>query len=117
MNYATISHRTLRLVTGLLAGLVLATAAAAQTPVLEVGTPERIMQVNKDAGLFVKGTYGTGTIPATGAGVRLMWHPAKAAFRAGAVSGASWDEANIGAYSVAMGSNTARKCWRDLIRR
>jgi hypothetical protein len=31
-----------------------------------------------------------------------MWYPAKAAFRAGSVSGGQWDDGNIGAVSVAL---------------
>lgn len=46
----------------------------------------------------------TGTTPASGAGTRFMWIPAKVAFRCGSVSGVQWDNANIGTYSVAMGN-------------
>lgn len=41
--------------------------------------------------------------PASGSGVRMMWYPQKAAFRAGGVSGTQWDKDNIGIYSIAMG--------------
>lgn len=44
--------------------------------------------------------------PLSGAGWRLMWYGARAAFRAGAVEGAQWDRHNVGNYSVAMGYNT-----------
>ncbi|RME31522.1 MAG: hypothetical protein D6800_00690 [Candidatus Zixiibacteriota bacterium] len=44
-----------------------------------------------------------GAIPATGAGVRMMWYPEMAAFRAGEVSGTQWDDATIGPWSVATG--------------
>src|SRR5688572_33429170 len=50
-------------------------------------------------GLAVMGTLGQGSIPASGPGVRMMWYPRKAAFRAGVVDGlraAFWDDANIG---------------------
>jgi trimeric autotransporter adhesin len=57
-------------------------------------------------GLVAKGTVNGGTIPATGAGTRLMWYPRKAAFRAGYVDGTEWDDASIGYYSTAMGVNT-----------
>jgi hypothetical protein len=57
-------------------------------------------------GFAVTGTIGTGSIPATGAGVRLMWYPGKAAFRAGEAVGSEWDDANIGSGSVAMGGRT-----------
>jgi hypothetical protein len=60
---------------------------------------------NADAGLLATGTPGTGQIPATGAGLRLMWHPNKAALRAGAVDGTQWDDDNIGLYSQAFGNN------------
>jgi len=46
------------------------------------------------------------TIPSTGAGRRLMWHPAKAAIRAGWITGAEWDDANIGVASTAFGFGT-----------
>lgn len=42
---------------------------------------------------------GTGLVPATGAGGRLMWVGAKYAFRAGYIDGTQWDEANIRNYS------------------
>jgi len=49
---------------------------------------------------------GTGTIPATGAGTRLMWYPAKAAFRVGEINETQWDPTNVGDYSMAFGINT-----------
>ncbi|MBN1447104.1 MAG: hypothetical protein JXA28_04175, partial [Bacteroidetes bacterium] len=55
-------------------------------------------------GFLVTGTSTSGSIPATGAGVRMMFYPRKAAFRAGLVTGTHWDDANIGYYSAAMGS-------------
>ena len=48
----------------------------------------------------------TGATPTSGAGTRLMWCPAKAAFRAGIVSGTQWDDAGVGSYSVAFGDDT-----------
>lgn len=46
---------------------------------------------------------GSASTPVSGAGIRLMWIPAKAAFRAGGAVGTDWDDANIGSYSVAFG--------------
>ena len=57
-------------------------------------------------GFAVIGTFGTGSIPASGNAVRMMWYPGKAAFRAGAPSSTSWEDANVGPYSVAMGAAT-----------
>ena len=54
----------------------------------------------------------TGPVPVSGVGTRLMWVPSKAAFRAGIIdgsgllSGAEWDDANIGTNSFAEGYNT-----------
>ena len=59
--------------------------------------------INNGAVLF-SGT--TGATPASGAGVRFMWIPEYAAFRAGEVSGVLWDEAYIGRRSFAAGYNT-----------
>ncbi len=50
----------------------------------------------------------TGAVPVSGAGTRLMWVPASAAFRAGKVGGTAWDAVNVGAGSAAFGQdNTA----------
>jgi len=65
-----------------------------------------LLQAFSDGGLWAGGTLGTGTIPTTGTGARMMWYPAKAAFRAGWVNTNVWDDANVGQYSVAMGENT-----------
>ncbi len=59
-----------------------------------------------DGGFLASGATGAGSIPASGAGTRMMWHPAKAAFRAGQVSGSQWDDASVGLSSVAMGQHT-----------
>ncbi len=98
----------MRITTLLLLSLLLATSATAQTTVLEVKDSggATLAQVNDDAGLLAKGAFGTGTIPATGAGTRMMWNPVTASFRAGHVTGSQWDAANVGDYSVAMGSGT-----------
>jgi hypothetical protein len=66
--------------------------------------------------LISKGTQGTSILssPALltsdqGVGTRLLWHPRKAAFRAGNISLTpfdQWSEANIGNYSTAFGQNT-----------
>lgn len=48
-------------------------------------------------------------LPNLGQGRRMLWHPAKAAFRAGYVGSFGstyWDNASIGNYSFAAGSNT-----------
>lgn len=69
---------------------------------------ENVMRVNQDAGFVVRGTSGVGAIPATGAGVRLMWFPGRYALRAGKVDSFGstyWDLSNIGTGSVALGEN------------
>jgi len=75
------------------------------TDKLGIGTagPASKLQVQGGAVLF-NGTIGS--TPTSGEGTRLMWIPAKAAFRAGYVSGAQWDDASIGLYSFAAGDNT-----------
>lgn len=57
-------------------------------------------------GFAVNGTFGGGNIPVSGAGVRLLWYPGKAAFRAGHALGTEWDDVNIGERSAAFGLNT-----------
>jgi hypothetical protein len=54
-------------------------------------------------GFVARGTLFSGSIPASGAGTRLMWYPGKAAFRAGEVTSGFWDDGVLGRYSVAFG--------------
>jgi len=103
--------------------ILLVGTAYGQTPTTTIqnGGADTRLELNYDGGLLVQGTYTTTTpadsIPATGAGTRLMWYPAKAAFRAGrvfdnTVAGIGtdgrtfWNPANVGNYSVAFGNNT-----------
>src|SRR5437762_2155863 len=72
-------------------------SSPAVTPAVVITDPD---------GWAATGTFGSGVIPVTGAGVRLMWYPRKAALRAGGVSGTQWDDASVGNYSVALGSGT-----------
>ncbi|MDD4900931.1 MAG: hypothetical protein PHS62_02340 [Patescibacteria group bacterium] len=65
--------------------------------------PAAKLQVQDGAVLF-NGT--SGTTPASGAGTRMMWIPAKAAFRVGAVTGSEWDDRYIGNNSIAIGYST-----------
>ena len=85
-----------------------AAPAAAQTQLFEVEKSDetKLLQVSDDAGLVVRGTFDAGAIPASGAGVRLMWYPRKAAFRAGRIQASQWDDASVGQWSVAFGQNT-----------
>jgi hypothetical protein len=88
-----------------------APAAAAQADsALAVNTGGvSLMRLNTDASFVVGGTEGVGDLPATGAGVRLMWFPSRYALRAGKVGsfGATyWDVASVGLGSAAFGENT-----------
>jgi len=59
-----------------------------------------------DGGFLARGTGAVTPIPASGPGFRMMWHPSKAAFRAGNVGGNQWDDVNIGIASTATGAGT-----------
>lgn len=74
-------------------------------PVNAPGIPP-VFGLRPDGGFVAAGVSGSGGIPATGAGTRMMWHPAKAAFRAGHVAGTTWDDVQVGAASVAFGDDT-----------
>jgi hypothetical protein len=96
-----------------LALLISAAPAAAQSDILlqlRSGSPagDRF-RVDSAGGVVALGQIGIGIIPASGAGWRMMWYPAKVAFRAGyADAGNQFDESNIGYYSWAGGAlNTA----------
>lgn len=56
-------------------------------------------------GAFVARGDTSGAIPQEGAGRRLLWYPAKAAFRVGSVSGGQWDDFFIGGASFAAGAD------------
>ena len=88
------------------------TTASAQSDILlrlRSGSPfgDRF-RVDSASGFVAKGVLGIGIIPFTGAGERLMWHPYKAAFRAGSIgsAGTQWDDPNVGFYTWAGGYNT-----------
>ena len=96
----------------LLAAALVPTGASAQSDILlrlRSGSPlgDRF-RVDSASGFVAKGVLGIGIIPFTGAGERLMWHPYKAAFRAGSIgsAGTQWDDANTGFYTWAGGYNT-----------
>jgi hypothetical protein len=70
-------------------------------------TPEFKLSLDDDGGILAKGTLESGVILSTsGEGTRLIWYPRKAAFRAGYVGDDSWNDANIGNQSAAIGVNT-----------
>jgi endosialidase-like protein/trimeric autotransporter adhesin len=76
--------------------------AAASLPTNGTGA----FNFSNNNGFVSAGAFGNGTLAATGAGVRMLWYPNQAAFRAGQVDGTQWDAASIGWASVAMGKNT-----------
>lgn len=73
-----------------------------------IGTSNPIadFQVDNVDGVVYTGTFGTGNLPVTGAGTRMLFYPKRAAFRAGTVTGWNWDDIFIGDYSFAAGYNT-----------
>jgi hypothetical protein len=62
-------------------------------------------KVDSAGGLVSMGSLGIGIILQEGSGERMLWHPYRAAFRAGGVNGSQWNDSNIGFYSVAFGQN------------
>jgi trimeric autotransporter adhesin len=70
-----------------------------------IGTssPASKLEVANGSVLFSGTTGGT---PASGVASRLMWVPAKSAFRAGYADGGQWDDAKIGWGSAATGEGT-----------
>ena len=61
--------------------------------------------INGTDGLVSTGIVDSGAIAPSGQGIRMVWNPAKAAFRAGSVSSTGWDNNNIGYFSTAFGEN------------
>ncbi|MFL5383998.1 MAG: tail fiber domain-containing protein [Longimicrobiaceae bacterium] len=61
--------------------------------------------LDNNNGFVSSGSYGSGNIPTTGSGTRMMWYPRKAAVRGGRVTGSQWDDGSIGSGSAAFGEN------------
>lgn len=58
-------------------------------------------------GLVSTGALFVGALaPSSGTGVKMVWNPRKAAFRAGITLGTEWDNVNIGNFSTAFGAST-----------
>ena len=76
---------------------------------INTNTPLAMLHV-KDSNVLFTGTFpiptSPGNPPVSGAGTRMMWYPAKAAFRVGRIAANEWDKDNIGDYSFASGVNT-----------
>ncbi len=73
-----------------------------------IGTTTLIFKltIENDGGILADGPAASSSaLPVSGAGTRMIWYPAKGAFRAGSVSGNQWDDTNIGTSSLAMGYN------------
>lgn len=84
-------------------------AAHAQTSGVGIGVTAPLSRLHVADGsvLFsAAGDVSGNALPITGAGRRLLWYADKAAFRAGYVSGTSWNDSFIGLYSFATGYNT-----------
>ncbi|MFC1770677.1 hypothetical protein ACFLZV_02210, partial [Candidatus Margulisiibacteriota bacterium] len=76
-------------------------------------TPKTNLHVSGNLGVVIEGRYlgdsqmtEEDKLTVTGAGSRLVWYPAKAAFRAGYVSHDHWDHQNLGDFSGALGYNS-----------
>lgn len=95
------------LLTAMLVVGVAASASAQADSLLAVSSGgANLLRLNTDGSFILRGALGVGQAPASGAGIRMFWFPANAAFRAGQVAGSQWDAANIGVGSVAFGTNT-----------
>lgn len=73
-----------------------------------IGTesPRAALHVVGNNGLLAEGGGPMEPIPREGVGTRMMWYSSQAAFRVGRVLNDSWDDINIGRYSVAFGLST-----------
>lgn len=63
------------------------------------------LSMSGNDGLLSIGTFGSGIIPTSGSGEKMLWYPNKSSFRCGGVSSSEWDDASIGNYSFASGYN------------
>jgi len=74
---------------------------------INTSSPQAMLHVKDSSVLFTGDTsINPGNPPVSGAGVRLMWYPDKAAFRAGQVDFTQWNKDNAGYFSIGFGNNT-----------
>jgi len=88
--------------------LVFCSKAFAQNVGIGTNTPKAKLHVADSAVLFTGPAYLSSTpgpAPVTGTGVRMMWYPAKAAFRVGQTFDYNWDKDSIGEFSFGAGYN------------
>ena len=75
-----------------------------------INTPSAKLHVADSSVLFTGAQFLSGgpyaNPPVSGLGIRMMWYPQKAAFRAGGVFGNEWNNDSIGVYSFAAGLNS-----------
>jgi len=71
-------------------------------------TPAKL-EFRADGTLISKGNIGAGNLTASdeGIGPRMLWYPAKAAFRAGAMEERYWSDADIGHSSIGLGTDSS----------
>ena len=82
--------------------------ATSQNIGIGTSTPLARLHVADSSVVFTSGTIqdqDAPPAPVSNSGSRMMWYAPKAAFRSGYVSGALWNAANIGRYSLAAGHN------------
>ncbi|MFB6099467.1 MAG: hypothetical protein ABEK84_10215, partial [Salinibacter sp.] len=103
----------------LLGSLGLSTSAHAQHPTAVTSivnsNADTTMEVNYNGSLLMPGervgpSAAADSIPAEGAGTRMMWFPSESAFRAGRVGafkdGTQWNASKIGVGTAAFGTDT-----------
>jgi len=76
---------------------------------INTNTPLAMLHVKDSSVLFTGPSVLSGfpgDPPVSGAGTRMIWYPAKAAFRVGNVTANEWDKANIGSVSFGSGAST-----------
>ncbi len=96
-------------ITTFIAALFFLNAAQAQNVGIGTTTPNARLHVADSNVVFTGAAelpFTPGKPPISGNGIRLMWYPDKAAFRAGAVLGINWDQDYTGNYSFAAGYDT-----------
>ncbi|MES2774516.1 MAG: hypothetical protein V4722_10045 [Bacteroidota bacterium] len=86
----------------LIAGICLLGTVTVMGQFVGIGADVPLSKLHiKGGGLLIEGPQGN--TPFSGAGIRLMWVPARGVFRAGEAIGNFWDHDSLGFYSAAFG--------------
>jgi len=96
-------------------GAILGNSSIFDNGYVGIGTTSPQAKLEVKNGCIIFDGVGGGYSAINGSGTRMMWIPAKRAFRAGMVDGAQWNNINIGLFSAAFGRSTTAQSYASFV--